>query len=234
MSLNKRSYKKELLDAKDIPFADIQRNMQELDFINTYLGGHQITLTGIKDLIPEEGVIHIVEVGCGGGDNLRAIKNWFSKKKFIVELTGIDINRQCIAFANSRRDNAGIKFICSDYKEAQFENIPHIIFSSLFCHHFTDEELVFMMRWMNTNCRQGFFINDLHRHPFAYHSIKWLTKVFSKSYMVKNDAPLSVARGFKKTELENYLSEAGIKHYKVIWKWAFRWMIIAKKTSELK
>ena len=53
--------------------------------------------------------------------------------------------------------------------------------------------------------KHGFFINDLHRHPLAYHSIRILTSLFSKSYLVKNDAPLSVLRGFKKKELEDLL-----------------------------
>jgi hypothetical protein len=39
-----RSYKKEILDDDDIPFADIRQNMKELNFINTYLGGHSIQL----------------------------------------------------------------------------------------------------------------------------------------------------------------------------------------------
>ena len=43
MNLQKRSYKKELLDSDDIPFQDIKRNMQELNFINTWLGGHDVT-----------------------------------------------------------------------------------------------------------------------------------------------------------------------------------------------
>ena len=79
----------------------------------------------------------------------------------------------------------------------------------------------------------GFFINDLHRHPFAYYSIKWLTKLFSKSYLVKNDAPLSVLRGFKKKELEMFNFQcsppdrrAGILNARLKWKWAFRWLLI--------
>ena len=43
---SQRSYQQELLDRHDIPFIDIKRNMQELEFINKYLGGHQITIAG--------------------------------------------------------------------------------------------------------------------------------------------------------------------------------------------
>ena len=84
---------------------------------------------------------------------------------------------------------------------------------------------MFQLRWMQQNSEIGFFINDLQRNWFAYHSIKLITKIFSSSYLVKNDAPLSVARGFHKSEWEQLLQEAGIKNYSVEWKWAFRYLI---------
>jgi 2-polyprenyl-3-methyl-5-hydroxy-6-metoxy-1,4-benzoquinol methylase len=229
VSFKHRSYQAELLDRQDIPFADIQRNMQELDFINKHLGGHQITLKGLREVLRKPHPLHIAEIGCGGGNNLRVIKQWCSKKGIDVQLTGIDINNECIVFAKEQLANKDIRFICSDYRQVYFDEGPDIIFSSLFCHHFTDEELVFMMQWMYGNCRIGFFINDLHRHPLAYYSIKLLTRLFSKSYLVKNDAPLSVKRGLTKTEWEEIFRKAGITTFEIKWKWAFRWLIICHK-----
>ena len=108
------------------------------------------------------------------------------------------------------------------------EDKPDIIFSSLFCHHFTEAELTAMLPWMKKNATLGFFINDLHRHTLAYYSIKWISSLFSKSYLVKNDAPLSVARGFTKNEWEQIFKMAGITHFSIYWKWAFRHLIIYK------
>lgn len=227
-SFKQRSYQKELLDNPDIPFEDIRRNMEELDFINQYLGGHKISINGLEKLLNnhnQKGPVKIVELGCGGGDNLRALRNWASKRKIEIELTGIDISEACIAFARSVEKNKGIRFINSDYKLAGFESKPDIVFSSLFCHHFTDQELIFMLRWMQQNARIGFFINDLHRHPLAYHLIRMLTRLFSKSYLVKNDAPLSVRRGFTKNEWELLFEKARISNYNCEWKWAFRWLV---------
>lgn len=230
MSFTHRSYDKELLDRQDIPFADIQRNMQELDFINKHLGGHAITLAGLKSILKDDrSPVHIAEAGCGDGNNLRVIKDWCRKKEIAVQLTGIDINEECIRFAKSKTGNEGIDFVCSDYSQVIFDQPPHVLFSSLFCHHFTDEQLVLMMQWMYQHCSKGFFINDLHRHPLAYHSIKFLAGVFSKSYLVKNDAPLSVKRGFIKKEWEQIFEDAGISSFKAQWRWAFRWLILCYK-----
>lgn len=222
-----RSLKKELLDRDDIPFEDIVLNMKELDFINTYLGGHSITISGFKKLLKNRKDISVCEIGCGGGDNLVAIDKFCRRNNIISSFTGIDINTECIAFAKENTQNENVTFIISDYKKIFFnEKKPDIIFSSLFCHHFSENELVEMLLWMKSNSTIGFFINDLHRHPLAYHFIKIATNFFSKSYLVKNDAPLSVLRGFRKEEWKEIFRKAEIKNYSIKWKWAFRYLVI--------
>jgi 2-polyprenyl-3-methyl-5-hydroxy-6-metoxy-1,4-benzoquinol methylase len=230
-----RSYQKELLDNPHIPFVDIKRNMEELSVINHRLGGHYITLEGIKTLLKDHNrkePLRVTEIGCGGGDNLNTIQQWAKRNHLQVELTGIDVNEDCITFAKSQPEQSSIHFICSDYRFAMLPSSTHIIFSSLFCHHFTDEELVLQLQWMHYNCTLGFFINDLHRHPIAYYSIKLLTSVFSKSYLVKNDAPLSVSRGFTRGEWDNLFQQAGIQDYTCHWKWAYRWLLVCRKNDE--
>jgi 2-polyprenyl-3-methyl-5-hydroxy-6-metoxy-1,4-benzoquinol methylase len=229
MDWRHRSYRKELLDRADLPFDDIKRNMQELNVINTRLGGHAITLKGLKKLLPEElfqNPIAVMEVGCGGGDNLRVLKAWAARNNRRLQLTGVDINEACIRFAREQPANAGIHFICADYKTVSLQQ--HLIFSSLFCHHFTDEQLVEMLQWMRRHATTGFFINDLHRHPVAYYSIKALTQLFSKSYLVKNDAPLSVLRGFTKKEWMQLFQNANLQHCHIGWQWAFRWLVTCR------
>jgi 2-polyprenyl-3-methyl-5-hydroxy-6-metoxy-1,4-benzoquinol methylase len=206
--------------------------MKELAVINHRLGGHCITIEGVKILVKEHNSkepLQITEIGCGGGNNLHTIQQWAVANHFHIELTGIDINEECIAFAKTQPENKGIHFICSDYRSAMLSPSTHIIFSSLFCHHFTDEELIAQLQWMHSNSMIGFFINDLHRHPLAYYSIKLLTRIFSKSYLVKNDAPLSVRRGFIKKEWNHLFTQAGIKDFSCQWKWAFRWLVVCRK-----
>jgi hypothetical protein len=216
-----RSYQKELLDRDDIPFEHIKQNMQELDKINHYLGGHKITLRGLQSVVRDL-----------PADNLRVIKQWAQRNGQQVHLTGIDINEECIRYAQSIKANAGIRFLHSDYKQVEFSTKPQVIFSSLFCHHFPQGELIYMLQWMKQNTEMGFFINDLHRHPLAYYSIKVLTQWLSRSYLVKNDAPLSVQRGFIRVDWEELFAKAGIKNFTCRWQWAFRWLVTYLHTDE--
>jgi len=232
MDFSVRSNKPELIDRFDLPFEEIKRNMYELEKINSLLGGHRITIRGFQILCKHvnqaENPLLICEIGCGGGDNLFALALWCRNQKLNVSFLGIDINPNCIQYATKKNKAFPVTFIISDYRQVAFEKKPDIIFSSLFCHHFTDIQLVEMMRWLRINSSSGFFINDLHRHLLAYHSIRLLTFLFSKSRLVKNDAPLSVLKGFKRKEWNVLFFKAQLIRYEIHWKWAFRWLVIIK------
>ena len=219
-----RSQLKEILDQDDIPFEDIEKNLEELDFINTWLGGHKITQDGLALFnINQSKHLHIVELGCGGGDNMRILADYLIKKNISYTLTGIDLKPACIQFAQDR--NPTFQWICSDYKKVHFDKKPDILFSSLFCHHFSQQELIEQLQWMKANSTLGFFINDLQRHPLAYYAIRLLTKIFSSSYLVKHDAPLSVARGFTKEDWIKITQQINLTQVRIQWKWAFRFLI---------
>jgi 2-polyprenyl-3-methyl-5-hydroxy-6-metoxy-1,4-benzoquinol methylase len=230
INLRQRSYQKELMDEDSIPFEAIVQTLKELNTVNSRLGGHAITLSGVQHLINKSEPISICEIGCGGGDNLFAIQKYCLQKNIPVHFIGIDMNPDCIAFAKQQYPQLQCQWVCSDYALVNFEhNQPDIIFSSLFCHHFTDEQLIAMLKWQQQNSRKGFFINDLHRHWLAYYLIKYITKFFSKSYLVKNDACLSVARSFRKKDWQLLFQQAALKEYTISWRWAFRFLVIFKK-----
>jgi len=230
IDLSHRSYQKELMDAENIPFTAMEQTLKELNVVNTRLGGHSITLKGFRRFLNNTSTaVTVCEIGCGGGDNLYAIYKYGKKKNIPVRFIGIDMNAECIAFAKQQYPQLPCEWICSDYAKADLSaNKPDIIFSSLFCHHFTDEQLVFMLQWLKRNSTSGFFINDLHRHWLAYYLIKYITRFFSRSYLVKNDACLSVARSFRKEEWNGLFRQAGIPLHSISWQWAFRWLVTGK------
>jgi 2-polyprenyl-3-methyl-5-hydroxy-6-metoxy-1,4-benzoquinol methylase len=238
MSFRERTDRKELLDEEDIPETDLRRNLTELEFINRYLGGHRITLRAFRQLaatpaarsILRHRSLHICEIGCGGGDNLQVIDRWAHQQGMSLTITGVDMKETCTHLAAEKSWHSPSSWITRDYREADVDQ-PDIVFSSLFCHHFPDSAMPGMLSWMKEKSTCGFFINDLHRHPMAYHSIKWLTRAFSRSYLVRNDAPLSVRRAFVRRDWEAFLSRADIRGARIHWQWAFRWLVLAPRQT---
>lgn len=224
--LNFRSNRQELLDADTIPAEDLFKNLNELDTINTLLGGYRISLSALNTVIQNNKPYTLVDIGCGGGDTLKYIFKWNKRAKKNISLIGIDIKPVCIEYARTNTVALPIRYICDDYRCLyEHESNVDIIHASLFCHHLTENQLVELVVFALKH-KAILIVNDLERNPIAYYSIKCLTQLFSRSYLVKNDAPLSVARGFKKKEWADILFKAGATNFTIKNKWAFRHQVI--------
>jgi ubiquinone/menaquinone biosynthesis C-methylase UbiE len=209
----------------------LRKNLDELEIINYWLGGNEVVINALNKIqLSQNQLYTLADLGSGGGDTLRNIAKWARQKKLKVQLTGIDANQFMIDYAKNKAQKfpeihfSKMDIFSSDFKAQKFD----IVVCSLFCHHFTDEELIELFKILQSQVSIAFIINDLHRHWFAYYSIKWLTWLLRGSYLVQNDAPLSVLRAFKKSELIALLKKAGIHNFKIRWKWAFRYQIIVK------
>jgi len=224
-----RTYQMEIMDEDNIPKDLLYQNLKELEFINKYLGGHDVSIYGLKKVTTDKTKTYsIMDIGCGGGDSLKAIAKWSLKKGYNLKLNGVDLKEDCINYAKINCSYfERINFCCGDFRKAfSMQESIDIVHASLFCHHFYETEIIEFVKLCSQN-KVIFVINDLERNSFAYYSIKWLTKFLSKSQLVKNDAPLSVLRGFKKTEWIEMLKRSGIKKYTVNNRWAFRHLVIA-------
>ncbi len=226
----------ELLDDERIPVADLEQNLRELEFINHWLGGHALTLSAFRACLsaePQATLLRVVELGSGGGDNLRLLAKWCRANGIRAEFTGVDLKSDCIRYAQKQSGRyPEIRYLQSDYLQHAPEQPYDVAFSSLFCHHLSAAQIQDYLAW-NTRFARQFFINDLHRHSLAKASIALLTTLFSKSYLVKHDAPLSVARAWNKAEWQQHFQEAGIQHFRISWVWAFRYKILGKGKADV-
>ena len=101
-----------------------------------------------------------------------------------------------------------------------------LILCSAFLHHFTDQEIVQILRVLSPAVRKALVVSDLHRHPMAYLGIRCLTTLFSRSAAIRNDGPLSVLKGFRRQELEWILLRAEMSPASLKWRWAFRHVLV--------
>jgi len=213
----------------------LRQNLDELETINTWLGGYQPVLDALRRLRPRFVAgqpLRVADLGSGGGDTLRHLARWARRNGILVELTGIDANAFMLEYATAKSPQyPEISYRQVDIFSPEFQTQPYdILTCSLFCHHFTDEELVTLLRQWQAQAQVAVIINDLHRHWLAYYSIKWLTRVLGGSYLVRHDAPLSVARAFRRADLVALLARAGITNYELRWRWAFRWQLVLLKS----
>lgn len=225
-----RSTEKEIMDDLEVGGEVLDQTLHELRVINRLLGGNYVSTSGLEKLMVQVPKHHysIADLGCGGGDMIRVMHSWSARNQWDCSFVGIDANPHTIAFARENlKDLYAVDFQVMNVFDPNFsEDQVDIITCTLFTHHFTDEELISIFKACKKKAKVGIVINDLHRHPLAFHSISLLTRWFSKSPMVKNDGPLSVKRSFIKDDWERVLHASDISNFTLSWHWAFRWRVI--------
>ena len=237
-NFSNRSTELELMDSTPVTFLEFNNCLRHLEWINIFTLAYLPTFFWLKKIISQNSnktEISIFDIGSGGGDMLRKIWKWTACSKIKFSLTGIDINPWSQQSAQSSTPKTTlIKFETSDIFTLKITQKPNFIISSLFTHHLDNPSLIKFIRWMDSTATQGWFINDLHRHPIPYYFIKWLTFLLPVNRLIKNDAAVSVARAFTVKELRHLIDEAGIERERVKIKWffPFRYGVTCAKTFQ--
>lgn len=227
--LSKRSLEKEIIDLGSAHYtkAEYEDCLVKLDRIGRWLGGDSATLSALKKMNPHP--LSILDVGCGGGLFTIRIAQKFPQ----AQVVGIDLNEQAIEFAkrslvSMKNPPDNVRFeLRTQPKLAEASNSYDVVLSTLVCHHIPDQDLVEFLSAACQVAKRKVIINDLHRHVLAFGLFKLISPVFFRNRLVQHDGPLSVCRAFKYQDLKQYLSalKREPSHYKISWKWAFRWLL---------
>ena len=206
--------------------------LDKLGSINKWLGGNRITINGIEQLLKgqsKDRIYTIIDLGCGHGDILRLIADFGRRKGFNFKLIGIDANQDAIDYANELSENyPELSFRNEDIFSEEFQEINYdIALTTLFLHHFKEEEIATLLSSLSDKATIGVVVNDLQRSEIAYGLFKLLGIVIS-NYMIKQDGLTSILRSFKREDLERISEKLNLKS-QIRWKWAFRyqWLIFS-------
>ncbi|UPT70923.1 MAG: methyltransferase domain-containing protein [Flavobacterium sp. JAD_PAG50586_2] len=233
-----RTNRPEIMDDFNMEGEILRDALDKIAKINQLLGGNKLTLEGVKQILaknPTEGRITIVDIGCGNGDMLRALADYAESNGLAFDLIGVDANKFTIDYAKELSISyPNIKYRCEDIFEEDFATLHYdIVLCTLTLHHFRDDEIIKLLGVLNTNAHLGIVINDLQRSSVSYRLFQLLCFVFRLNDMSREDGLVSILRGFKKPELEQFSKQLNLKNYQIQWKWAFRyqWIIIREQLA---
>ena len=215
----RRAEPDELVELMDQPcsYEDFRGCLRDLAEVNRITRAYAPTLAFLERVVGDHNSsepLRILDVGFGGGDTLRAIARWAAERNLRVELTGVDLNPYSARAARefSARDPlaAKINWITADVFAYSPETQPDIILSALFTHHLSSPEIVRFLRWMESNARLGWYINDLHRSKRAAFFFRFLPILFGWHHFIQYDGPVSLRRAFVPEDWQRMLAQANI------------------------
>jgi 2-polyprenyl-3-methyl-5-hydroxy-6-metoxy-1,4-benzoquinol methylase len=185
--------------------------LTDLARVNRTTMAYRPTLDFLRRVVGNRKAFRLLDVGFGGGDMLRRIALWAKRCGIAAELTGIDLNPRSAAVAGAAPSpGAPIRYLTGDYATLAGGNFDCII-SSLVAHHMSHEQLVDFVGFMDHEAGAGWFVNDLHRHGFAWSAFPLLARTMGWHRVVRLDGTTSIARSYRPAEWPPILAEAGVE-----------------------
>lgn len=203
MLAQQRVIEPELLDHAPIEVA--RENLKDLVRVNRYFGGHWVLRKIFSDLVSRDEQFSVLDIGAASGDMGAVLRRSFPR----ATVTSLDRNADHLEVA-AQPKLAGDAFQLP-FRDKSFD----FVFSSLFLHHFSNDEVVRMLRGFSTVARRAVLAIDLERGPWAYYfmpSTKWLLRW---KYLTVHDGQISVQAAFKKDELLDVARRAGLRNARV-------------------
>ncbi|MBO9516770.1 MAG: methyltransferase domain-containing protein [Porphyrobacter sp.] len=213
--LAERRQADELMDDPALDAATYHAVLADLAKVNRTTFAYRPTLDFLRRAVGQKSPFTLLDVGFGDGDMLRHVARWAKKHGIVAELTGIDLNSRSKAAAESvPSPGAPIRYLTGDYADLAGSGFDCVI-SSLVTHHMTESELAKFLHFMEDEAREGWFVNDLHRHGFSYTTWPLLSGAMGWHPIVRADGHTSIARSFRPAEWHERLAREGITQARV-------------------
>ncbi len=216
-SLPDRSYETEIMDDLSQPESEFATAYRELEVVNRRLGG----IRAIERFLPTVRVspnLQILDVAAGACDVSEALL-----RRRSCRIVVLDLNDRGLKLAERSWPVVG------DAMDLPFaDGAFDVVMASLFFHHLSNDDCVRVLQQMWRIARRCVLVNDLHRHVVAHLSISLLAGMFGKSRMFRHDAPASVRRAFRPSELLTIARRAGVPA-RVYRSFPYRLVLVAQK-----
>jgi ubiquinone/menaquinone biosynthesis C-methylase UbiE len=210
----------ELMDDLSRPDGEFDQAYRELEITNRRLGG----IRAVERFLPKDSNLLMLDVAAGGCDISEALLGRLRPlRRGGARIIALDINPRGFRFARKSWPVVG-DALELPFRDSTFD----VVMASLFFHHLADDACAHVLANMWRVSRRLVLVNDLHRHPVAYFSIRALSAGFSQSVMFRHDAGVSVLRAFKPHDLQRIAKRAGVPA-RVHRSFPFRLVLVAEK-----
>jgi 2-polyprenyl-3-methyl-5-hydroxy-6-metoxy-1,4-benzoquinol methylase len=224
-----RSPQTEILD-DPISTLELAPILRDLARFNGVMQGHRPVLRWLDRAtrgLPANVPLTVLDIGCGYGDLLRAIRDWGNKRGRKLRLVGIDLSAQVIDVARGVTPiTAEIEYEAADIFAYQAARPIDFVVTSLVTHHLPDAMIERFLKWMEATATRGWMIYDLQRSIVPFYFIALAGPLLRLHPVVVYDGRISVARSLTRKEWGDRIRAAGLTRAEVDIRWfMFRFAI---------
>jgi 2-polyprenyl-3-methyl-5-hydroxy-6-metoxy-1,4-benzoquinol methylase len=210
-----RSEKPEWMDDLNAGTESIRKTYGHFKIINLLFSGIRfLTKRYILEDIYRRKLrkIRVVDIGAGGGDFAIWFWDYCHAHGLQAEIICLDYDERAIDYARQKTGNRrSIEFVQGDALRMREMNLKaHYITANHFLHHVSDEFIPSLLSQFYNAASCGILVNDILRTYKAYLSFTLLGKILFSGGFTHADGCISIERGFRRNELTDFVSKAGL------------------------
>lgn len=152
--------------------------------------------------------LRILDIGSGSCDIPLAVSRWARARGIPLHFTCLEKAGHAVDIARgelARAGNPSVQLLQEDAFTHQPAEPYDCAVASMCFHHFSDAQILTLLRRLHGFVLNSVLINDLRRSRLAYLGARLL--LVTKPAEVRHDALLSIRRGFKISELRSLLRQ---------------------------
>lgn len=198
-----RTLQPELMDSASA--ADVAMNLRDLSRINRWFGGNRALAKVLDPYLRRQPDALVLDVGAADGETLRWLATRYPRARFVA----LDRAERLLQKGSGARVAADV--FCWPVRPRSID----IVLSSLFLHHFTDDEVRRILANCEEAARMAVIAVDLHRHPVSRAFLP-ATRFLGWHPVTVHDGVISVDAAFTPAELSALAPRARVRSH---WPW---------------
>lgn len=201
----------EFLDRPDCDPALAASSYRFMEMVNGCFGGIRMVrrfLTTETKGRHADAPLRILDIGSGSCDIPLAVSRWARARGIPLHFTCLEKAGHAVDIARgelARAGNPSVQLLQEDVFTHQPAEPYDCAVASMCFHHFSDAQILTLLRRLHGFVLNSVLINDLRRSQLAYLSARLL--LVGTPAEVRHDALLSIRRGFKISELRSLLRQ---------------------------
>ena len=230
--LANRNLQDELMDDPSLPKDQHDHALRGLTRIHQFSGLVNRFWRPIKQHLKTnaqqspDAIVRIMDVGCGDAYLLRQLGRKAKAAGLPVELVGADMSVVALELAKQKAHADGLDLQTQQVNILTEELPPaDIIVNSLFLHHFTEDQIVAVLKKFKSATQKMLIVEDLRRTSFGYVLCYVCSHLLTRSPIVHYDGMRSVEGALRVIEIEELMKQAELDSAQVTRHWPERFVI---------
>lgn len=215
-TLERRNRQPEVMDQPGLDpvlHGDALQSLRRINWLSRTIAALWSPIAQLAAESPTTRPLRILDVASGGGDVAIGLAREASRAGVAVEIEGCDISPAAVSFARDAAERGGLSNVTFCERDVLLDLLPtgyDVLTCSLFLHHLDETEAGHLLRDMSRVAGRLVVVSDLRRTRLGYFLACLVSRLLTRSPVVRVDGPLSVAAAFAECEVRELIERSGL------------------------